>query len=188
MDPSIKDFITYNYSEAKDLAKSFLTLISAILVFSITFSEKVVVFQTAGSARRIALIISWICFVLSIIGCGVSIVLYFNTLVWAVKCDASPCFTMLNGVRYEDIYYYLFTAGNFIMLAAGASFSIGLSSLVVSALLSLWASPRQPTEPPQHQSDDPALERMVTEPPTDSSPPTLEPVQEGEVRRRLSRQ
>jgi len=90
--------------------------------------------------------------------------------------------------RYEDIYYYLFTAGNFIMLAAGASFSIGLSSLVVSALLSLWASPRQPTEPPQHQSDDPALERMVTEPPTDSSPPTLEPVQEGEVRRRLSRQ
>jgi hypothetical protein len=37
MDQVTKDFLTYDYAEAKDLAKSFLTLIAAILVFSITF-------------------------------------------------------------------------------------------------------------------------------------------------------
>ena len=44
MDDYIKDFLTYDYAEAKDLAKAFLTLISVILVFSITFSDKVINF------------------------------------------------------------------------------------------------------------------------------------------------
>ena len=47
MDPSIKDFLAYDYMEAKDMAKAFLTLVSAILVGTITFSEKIVNFETA---------------------------------------------------------------------------------------------------------------------------------------------
>jgi hypothetical protein len=165
MDPTVKDFLNFNYAEAKDLAKSFLTLIAAILVFSITFSEKVVVFQTAGVIRRILLIISWSFFVLAIIGCGVAIVAYFNTLLYAVHCQSSPCMTMINGVNYENLYVRIFDVGNSIMLVAGASFAVGLFSLVGSALLSLWSNPGQPG----HESTDPSLERLVVEPPTDSS-------------------
>jgi hypothetical protein len=98
IDPSVKEFITYDYSEAKDLAKSFLTLISAILVFSITFSEKIISFQNAARRRRIFLVICWICLMVSIIGCGLSIVIYFSSLVLAAFCDSTPCNITVNGV------------------------------------------------------------------------------------------
>jgi hypothetical protein len=35
-------FLKFLYPEIKDLAKHFLTLLSGILVFSVTFSEKIV--------------------------------------------------------------------------------------------------------------------------------------------------
>ena len=49
---SIKDLITYDYGEAKDLAKAFLTLVSAILVGTIIFSEKIVNFQYSLHATK----------------------------------------------------------------------------------------------------------------------------------------
>jgi hypothetical protein len=35
-------FLVFLYPEIKDLAKHFLTLISGVLVFSVTFSEKII--------------------------------------------------------------------------------------------------------------------------------------------------
>ena len=56
MDPNVEIFLKYEYAEATNLAKSFLTLIAAILVFSVTFSERVVGFQTAGRSSRVLLV------------------------------------------------------------------------------------------------------------------------------------
>lgn len=60
MEQSIWNFLTYDYGEAKDLAKAFLTLVSAVLVGTITFSEKIVNFQTASFIQRRLVIGSWI--------------------------------------------------------------------------------------------------------------------------------
>ena len=48
-------FLRYDYTETKDLAKAFLTLVSSILVISITFSEKVLGGQSARWRSRLAL-------------------------------------------------------------------------------------------------------------------------------------
>jgi hypothetical protein len=68
------------------------------------------------------------------------------------------------------------------MLAAGASFTLGLSSLVVSALLSLWSTPGLPTEAlRQHRSEDSALEHVAVAEPLAgaSTKPPGEPSGEG---------
>src|SRR5689334_5634133 len=95
MDDSTKDFLTYDYGEAKDLAKSFLTLVSAILVGTITFSEKIVNFQTASTAQRLLVIASWTFFVLSIVLSGVAIVLDYNSVLTAVSCGNRTCDVLL---------------------------------------------------------------------------------------------
>ena len=49
-------FETFDYPEYKDLAKTFLTLLSATLVASIAFAEKVVDVNRAASDRRCAVV------------------------------------------------------------------------------------------------------------------------------------
>jgi hypothetical protein len=72
MTPEAKDFLTYDYAETKDLGKAFLTLISAVLVFSMTFSDKVIDFPRAGRGARLTLFVGWACFALAIIICGIA--------------------------------------------------------------------------------------------------------------------
>jgi len=40
-------FMRYDYAEAKDLCKHFLTTVIAVLVFSLTFADKIVNFAAA---------------------------------------------------------------------------------------------------------------------------------------------
>jgi hypothetical protein len=51
-DAFFETFLKYDYAETKDLAKDFLTLVSAILVFSLTFAEKIVNFHWSMEAQR----------------------------------------------------------------------------------------------------------------------------------------
>ena len=68
-------FVMYNYVEEKDLLKAGLTLISGILVFSITFGEKVVgLHQGARWARRL-LTIAWVGMILALILAGSALAL-----------------------------------------------------------------------------------------------------------------
>lgn len=53
-------FVKSDYGEMKDLAKSFLTLLTAALVASITFSEKIVDLSHAGIWARLLMVPSWI--------------------------------------------------------------------------------------------------------------------------------
>ena len=91
MDDRVKDFLTYDYGEAKDLAKSFLTLVSAILVGTITFSEKIINFQTASAGQRRLTIASWSFFVLSMIICGIGLCFLFSSASMAVDCGYNNC-------------------------------------------------------------------------------------------------
>jgi hypothetical protein len=63
-------FLKYDYTETKDLSKQFLTLVVAVLVFSLTFSEKIVEFRHASTITRTWLVSAWTAFILSIILCG----------------------------------------------------------------------------------------------------------------------
>lgn len=62
-----KIFFDRDYVEAKDLAKTFLTLLSAMLVTSITFSEKIVDVHKASKLPLGAMIVCWL-FLLCAIG------------------------------------------------------------------------------------------------------------------------
>src|SRR5687767_2944902 len=45
-------FLKYDYPETKDLCKQFLTLVVAVLVFSLTFSEKIADFPRASNTTK----------------------------------------------------------------------------------------------------------------------------------------
>lgn len=62
------------YDEGKDLSKSFLTLIVAVFVASITFSEKIIDLKTAGPWAKTAMIICWASLLLAIVACGTGLV------------------------------------------------------------------------------------------------------------------
>jgi hypothetical protein len=56
-DPEL--FLKYNYPETKDLCKQFLTLVVAVLVFSLTLSEKIIQFQQASFFAKLLLGVAW---------------------------------------------------------------------------------------------------------------------------------
>jgi hypothetical protein len=66
-------FMKYDYTETKDLCKQFLTLVSGILVFSITFSEKIINYQQASTKTKLLLLLSWLLFALAITCCGIAL-------------------------------------------------------------------------------------------------------------------
>src|SRR5262249_51365268 len=66
-------FLKYDYPEAKDLCKQFLTLNAGVLVFSLTFAEKVIDFENASPLARRLLFGSWSSLFLSLILCGASL-------------------------------------------------------------------------------------------------------------------
>ena len=68
--PNSKIFIQFYYPEIKDLSKSFLTLISGILAFSVTFSTSIIGFPATSSTQLIFLISAWLSFVIAIITTG----------------------------------------------------------------------------------------------------------------------
>jgi hypothetical protein len=117
-DPDL--FLKYNYPETKDLCKQFLTLVTAVLVFSLTLSEKVVGFQQASEISRNLLAIAWSALLLALILCGVGL-----TLITLAAGDAV----------YAQRYYLGYAARAYTaVVAAGLSFIMGLVMLIVVAV------------------------------------------------------
>jgi hypothetical protein len=75
--PKARVFLEFKYPEIKDLLKHFLTLVSAALVFSVAFSEKIVNFETASFGQRTAVIFGWFLLIVALGSCGAGLyVLY----------------------------------------------------------------------------------------------------------------
>lgn len=78
MDPSIPSpelFLQYDYPETRDLMKSFLTVVSATLALSVTFSDKIVRMHQSDRRVRRLMLSAWVLMFIALILGGASIVL-----------------------------------------------------------------------------------------------------------------
>jgi hypothetical protein len=75
LNPDAANFLQYDFAETKDLSMHFLTVVIAVLVFSLTFAEKIAGFNGADRVIRAALTAGWCNFLLSIVFCGIAILL-----------------------------------------------------------------------------------------------------------------
>jgi hypothetical protein len=137
-------FLKYDYAETKDLSKSFLTLVAAILVFSLTFSEKIVDFPRARPAARYCLLASWCLFIASITLCGLAI-----------------CYISLAGGNavYGGSFFELAQIAYLLLLLAGTFFTVGLILLIISAAYSI--NRRADVPPLSSPSPDKGLSREI---------------------------
>jgi hypothetical protein len=95
MEPTPFDalFLKYDYSETIDLAKSFLTLISAVLVLSLTFSEKILSRDVSNVPARDLLFRAWGLLFSSVVFCGIGLCLLFLAAIKAAHGDKFDLFT-----------------------------------------------------------------------------------------------
>lgn len=122
-------FLKYNYTETKDLCKAFLTLITAVLVFSLTFSEKIVGFANVGAPSRVLMVLAWALMIIAIITCGIG--LTFNALAGGAAVygrNLGRNYLELAAIAYKWI------------IAAGFSFVLALISLTLTACFTVWQS------------------------------------------------
>jgi hypothetical protein len=115
------EFLKYNFAITEDLCKQFITVVSGVLVFSLTFSEKIVNFSTAKRGLRILLAISWASMLFAIIACGLG-------LTYICLAGGQALYGGDDG--------YLSTASTSYrwITAAGMSFVVGLVCLICAAL------------------------------------------------------
>jgi len=113
-------FLKYNYPETKELCLHFLTLITAVLVFSLNFAEKAIDFQNSAQGKRLVIIMSWCLFVLAIVFCGLGLV--FNSLA-------------AGDAVYQKVNYLALAQKAYLsILAAGTSFVLGLILMMIAAI------------------------------------------------------
>jgi hypothetical protein len=127
------NFIKFAYPEIKSLAIQFLTLVTAILIFSLTFSEKIVNYNQSKNPVRIVLIGGWTLLILAIISDGIG--LAYNAIAYATALVDSYDSKINNSVSsefYEPLYYSLKA-----ILMGGAFFIAGLISIVAAGVVSL---------------------------------------------------
>ncbi|MBN2386403.1 MAG: hypothetical protein JXB85_05235 [Anaerolineales bacterium] len=130
-------FSTVYYPEVKDLGKGFLTLLSAVLAFSVTFSKSILGPEPPALAGLVCLIAAWAFFLLAITAAGAGIYTNFISLNRAQrsmredprrKSAAEERVTIKNLIRFP---YRLMTT-------AGVCFVIGLVLLAASGGLQLF--------------------------------------------------
>lgn len=125
--PNTDDFLKYFYQETKDLCLHFLTLITAVLVLSVSFAEKVFHFQHATGVRRIVVILAWCFLVLAIILCGAGLV--YNALAGGNAAEKGNKYMALANVAY------------WLIILSGVSFVVGLIHIILAAIISKSNTP-----------------------------------------------
>jgi hypothetical protein len=123
---SAKVFLAFRYPETKDLLKHFLTLISASLVFSITFSEKIIDFNKATIGARIVVICAWALLILALGASGVGI---YTLYLAANRAIAAAV------LRQRDGFEKLARTSYWFQDMAGVLFGLGLRLLVLAAIM-----------------------------------------------------
>jgi hypothetical protein len=121
-------FMKYDYAETKDLCEHFLTVVAGILVFSVAFSEKIVGYPKTSLAAKNCLVATWGLFIVSIVACGIGL-----TLIALAGGD----------VVYNNVIGYPPRANTAYLwiTAACLCFVAGLGTLIVSAIIAVYAPP-----------------------------------------------
>lgn len=134
-------FMKYNYAETRDLCKEFLTLVSGILVFSPTFSEKIVDFKNSRRVPKVLLFSSWTLLVASIISCGVA-------LTYLALAGGQAVYGK------GDYYLDLASTCYAFVLAGGMFFIMGLVALVVAGMASIFTRATKSSPLPSLKNPD----------------------------------
>jgi hypothetical protein len=116
-------FVEKEYAELKDLAKSFLTILVAVFVASITFSEKIVNFNTSTWWSKSLLIVCWVLLLLSIVLTGSGLVFLTSSFNQAIYV---PCPDNI------DLYMKAF----FCFVFSGLAFGLALASMLCAGIIS----------------------------------------------------
>lgn len=119
-------FLKYDYPETKDMCKQFLTLITTVLVISLTFSEKIVKFESASNTSKWLIICSWASFLLAIILCGLG--LLFVTMAAGEA--------VYNGTKNDRQINSAYT----MIVAAGGLFILGLMLPIATSITATYVS------------------------------------------------
>lgn len=117
-------FLEVDFAEAKDLSKAFLTLLTAVLVASITFSEKIVGIGTSGWWARSTMVTCWLLLLLAIVACGAALALMATAAGYALY-------------QPELGYQRLTVRAVYLYLTAGVFFGLGLATMLVTGIISL---------------------------------------------------
>jgi len=75
----LKDYLELKYPATEYVLWQFLILISATLVMSIAFSEKIIDFQKSQGLQRKIVFVTWTLFVLALVSCGCGLYLTYLT-------------------------------------------------------------------------------------------------------------
>jgi hypothetical protein len=121
-----KLFVT-DYSETKDLTKSFLTLLVAVFVASITFSEKIVDVHKSGGWPTIAMISCWVSLLLAVIACGTGV--GYMVIAYGMSVYAPESNYRFHEARAVQLF-----------IASGVSFGVGLCTMLLAGLNTLVQS------------------------------------------------
>lgn len=125
IDDDATNFLKYAFAETKDLCKHFLTVVSAILVFSLSFAEKIVKFDQAESLGRGILATAWAALLLAIVSCGFAI------------CYVARAGGAAAAGRLHSSYWQFMRSAIKWMLASGGLFVLGLAALIIATVMSV---------------------------------------------------
>jgi hypothetical protein len=128
-----EQFVKYGYPEIKTLSTQMLTLLTSVLVFSITFSEKILNFSAANPYTKKLLMTCWFCILLAIICDGIG--LAFNS--FALPFALSDIFTIhndkINSIEFYEPAFKSLTA----IIFGGIFFILGLVLLIFAGITGL---------------------------------------------------
>jgi len=122
-------FMRNNFAEAKDLLKTFVTVVSTVLIFSVTFGEKIIDLRNGARLARWSLFAAWVMFILAIITSGVALA----SMVIANGANSAGSALVDQAGFYENAAFYL-------AIIADVAFVGGLVAMVYAALLSMQDS------------------------------------------------
>jgi hypothetical protein len=137
---AVNRFFERSYAESKDLAKAFLTLLTAVLVASITFSEKIV---DVGNAKRFPVNLMITCWVLLIAA------MLFTGAGLGTMALAAGATTFTSDVNFP---IYTAHAARLFILACFA-FGIAMVSLMAAGAMSLSDKRRKAQAAAIHELD-----------------------------------
>ncbi|MEM6719340.1 MAG: hypothetical protein AAF611_08510 [Bacteroidota bacterium] len=130
-------FMEYNFPVTQELCVKFLTITVSVLVFSVTFSEKIIKFNNATKLEKRIIKTAWISLIFAIILCGIGLVIH--TIAGGQAVWGNFCFEVDKYVQNNDSISYInnFASAAYILITlAGVSFIFGLIMIVVSAIKS----------------------------------------------------
>jgi len=129
-------FLRFDYAETKDLLKTLLSLVSGILVFSVTFGEKIVGLKDGNRSARRFLVTAWVLLILALVTGGMAMAFLGLSAGKLLYGGSIPLL---------DFDFGTLAFGSWsLVLVSGCSFGAALTSMALAAVKSMNAAQDRP--------------------------------------------